>query len=375
MTTTHPRPGHPEENLGEFAEELRLLAEAVLERVEPVLRRTASDGRVEWSSCSWCPVCAAAAIVRGEHHDVVAAIADHGTAIVTVLREALAGVPVDPVIPPDLDPDSPEYHAWHHYSRTATDPGSGDLPFADAYATARGDADTSESDDNGAESGWGESESTEAGHPHRPGANLTAMLARFVVGMQGRAAARNQARHNAFGTDPDAMDGPPGPRPGASGRSAGDPPDPASAGGADDSDAGGNDHLGRGPGAARSPAGSGAARAETPRRKSFGAGAAGGPVGAPGGMPFGPPVAGPADDIGGSIRPGGVSARGPVPGAVGRSAADSTAGYGPGRADSSTAPDAGRDPGPATGRGAAQPSGGRRAKRAKYVPIDVNIKA
>ncbi|MGW4350851.1 hypothetical protein ACWELJ_02050, partial [Nocardia sp. NPDC004582] len=143
MTTTHhPRPGLSEENLGEFAEELRLLAEALLERVEPVLRRTAADGRTEWSSCSWCPVCAAAAIVRGEHHDVVAAIAEHGTAIVTVLREALAGVPVDPVIPPDLDPESPEYQAWHRYSHAAgTDSGAGDLPFADAYANARGERD------------------------------------------------------------------------------------------------------------------------------------------------------------------------------------------------------------------------------------------
>ncbi|MBB5917999.1 hypothetical protein BJY24_006911 [Nocardia transvalensis] len=90
-----------EDNLGEFAEELRLLAETMLERVEPVLRRAAADGRADWGGCSWCPVCAAAALVRGEHHDVVAAIADHGTAIVTVLREALAGLPVEPVLPED----------------------------------------------------------------------------------------------------------------------------------------------------------------------------------------------------------------------------------------------------------------------------------
>lgn len=93
------RPGPDEEpgdGFGEFAEELKLLAETVLERVEPVLRH-AADQPGEWSSCSWCPVCAAAALMRGEHHEVVAAIADHGTAIVTVLREALAGAPVEPV--------------------------------------------------------------------------------------------------------------------------------------------------------------------------------------------------------------------------------------------------------------------------------------
>ncbi len=97
----HGMSASPGDGIGEFAEELKLLAEAVLERVEPVLRRSAAQGQPDWPACSWCPVCAAAALVRGEHHDVVAAIADHGTAIVTVLREALAGVPVDPLLPTD----------------------------------------------------------------------------------------------------------------------------------------------------------------------------------------------------------------------------------------------------------------------------------
>ncbi|MGQ4600531.1 hypothetical protein [Nocardia sp. R6R-6] len=91
------------DGIAEFTEELKLLAEAVLQRVEPVLRH-AADGQREWSSCSWCPVCAAAALVRGEHHQVLTAVAEHGTAIVTVLREALAGMPVEPVMPTDADP-------------------------------------------------------------------------------------------------------------------------------------------------------------------------------------------------------------------------------------------------------------------------------
>ncbi|MFF0529367.1 hypothetical protein ACFYT3_13325 [Nocardia amikacinitolerans] len=102
--------GPHDDGFSEFAEELKLLAEAVLERVEPVLRRSAAQGQPDWSACSWCPVCAAAALVRGEHHDVVAAIADHGTAIVTVLREALAGVPVDPLLPDDEDSESGVRH-------------------------------------------------------------------------------------------------------------------------------------------------------------------------------------------------------------------------------------------------------------------------
>ncbi|MGW5571547.1 hypothetical protein ACWEVD_10130 [Nocardia thailandica] len=97
------------DGLAEFTEELRLLAEALLERVEPVLRRTAVDGRPDLGGCGWCPMCAAAALVRGDHHDVVAALAEHGTALVTILREALAGVPVDPLLPPEWD----EHHAGH----------------------------------------------------------------------------------------------------------------------------------------------------------------------------------------------------------------------------------------------------------------------
>src|SRR5690606_4015196 len=101
---------HRPDAFTEFAEELRMLAETVLERVEPTLRSAAED-RPEWSSCSWCPVCATAALVRGEHHDVLTALADHGTAIVTVLREALAGAPVEPVMPED---DGPHHSGRDH---------------------------------------------------------------------------------------------------------------------------------------------------------------------------------------------------------------------------------------------------------------------
>lgn len=109
-----------DDSFGEFAQELRALAETLLERVEPALRRAAADGR-DWDSCSWCPVCATAALVRGEHHEVVAAIADHGTAIVTVLREALAGVPVEPLLPDDLPDDDEESG---EYDSAATEVGA-----------------------------------------------------------------------------------------------------------------------------------------------------------------------------------------------------------------------------------------------------------
>ncbi|MFE5478140.1 hypothetical protein ACFQ9R_20725 [Nocardia sp. NPDC056541] len=120
MSTDSQSERHGHDGFAEFTEELRLLSEVLLARVEPVLRRTAADGRADLGGCAWCPVCAAAALLRGDHHDVVAALADHGTSMVTVLREALAGIPVEPVLPPEWaehaagHPNSADDHAAAH---------------------------------------------------------------------------------------------------------------------------------------------------------------------------------------------------------------------------------------------------------------------
>ncbi|MEV6219489.1 hypothetical protein [Nocardia sp. NPDC051833] len=136
------RRGHHPDGFAEFTEELRLLAEVLLARVEPVLRRTAADGQADLGGCAWCPVCAAAALMRGEHHDVVAALAEHGTSMVTVLREALAGVPVEPVLPPEWA----EYAAGHHDSHESGwahhDGATGDRPDADSHDGASGHSTT-----------------------------------------------------------------------------------------------------------------------------------------------------------------------------------------------------------------------------------------
>ncbi|MGY0497719.1 hypothetical protein ACWZHB_04385 [Nocardia sp. FBN12] len=125
MSTDSQSERHGHDGFAEFTEELRLLAEVLLARVEPVLRRTAADGQADLGGCAWCPVCAAAALVRGDHHDVVAALADHGTSMVTVLREALAGIPVEPVMPPE----------WADHA--AGHPDSGTRPGTDASGRSR----------------------------------------------------------------------------------------------------------------------------------------------------------------------------------------------------------------------------------------------
>lgn len=133
------------EGIAEFAEELRLLAEAVLERVEPVLRDAAADDKPEWGNCTWCPLCAAAALVRGEQHEVLATVAAHGTAIVTILREALAGEPVDPVVPHDHGTGSAAAHGRSGTGRqdghgVAADSGE-QPPAAESTAAADGRED------------------------------------------------------------------------------------------------------------------------------------------------------------------------------------------------------------------------------------------
>ncbi|MFC9358644.1 hypothetical protein ACFTZB_19005 [Rhodococcus sp. NPDC057014] len=80
--------------------ELRTLAETALDRLEPILSRaaaphTAADaagadpGAGQWSGCTWCPVCALAALIRGEQHDLVTLLAGQASVLIAVLRQIL----------------------------------------------------------------------------------------------------------------------------------------------------------------------------------------------------------------------------------------------------------------------------------------------
>jgi hypothetical protein len=62
--------------------------------------------------CRWCPICQAAAVVRGERPEVTAALADVLTATAAALR-TFAAAPAD---------DAPDGAAW------AEDPEDGDQP-------------------------------------------------------------------------------------------------------------------------------------------------------------------------------------------------------------------------------------------------------
>ena len=68
----------------------------------------ASDGE-HGSDCRWCPVCQAAAVVRGERPEVTAALADVLTATAAALRSfAEAGRPAEAGAPAEATPEEGE---------------------------------------------------------------------------------------------------------------------------------------------------------------------------------------------------------------------------------------------------------------------------
>jgi hypothetical protein len=74
----------------ELGAELLALADTVLTRLEPILRRVAETQQDrDQQGCSWCPVCALAALVRGERHDLVELVASEGAVVVALLRQLL----------------------------------------------------------------------------------------------------------------------------------------------------------------------------------------------------------------------------------------------------------------------------------------------
>jgi hypothetical protein len=71
--------------------ELRQLAQAILDRLDPAVRAAAAmatealrgPGRCQQV---WCPVCALAALINGEQHPLLTVIADNSVALLTVIR-------------------------------------------------------------------------------------------------------------------------------------------------------------------------------------------------------------------------------------------------------------------------------------------------
>jgi hypothetical protein len=71
-----------------LVEELRLLADAVADRAGPWLDRVAADG--SGVTCTWCPLCAAVAVVRGDSNELATRGLDAAADLVALLRAVLA---------------------------------------------------------------------------------------------------------------------------------------------------------------------------------------------------------------------------------------------------------------------------------------------
>jgi hypothetical protein len=90
--------------------ELRVLAQSILDRIDPAVRAAAAaaSGGTSPGKCQqvWCPVCALAAVVSGEQHPLLTVIADHSVALLTVVRAMIEGIESTPR--PDQPPPRPD---------------------------------------------------------------------------------------------------------------------------------------------------------------------------------------------------------------------------------------------------------------------------
>ena len=113
MTTEH----------SDVAAELWALAETVLTRVEPMLRQAVTDQQERpRQGCSWCPVCALSALIRGEQHDLLTVLATEGATVIAMIRQLVAD-----------HLDGPASQATHGSTATAEAPEAGPDADTDGY--------------------------------------------------------------------------------------------------------------------------------------------------------------------------------------------------------------------------------------------------
>ncbi|HXO13070.1 MAG TPA: hypothetical protein VN871_11980 [Mycobacterium sp.] len=102
MTGVHP----------DIGPELRKLAQKILDQIDPAVRLAASmavGGGAGTGKCQqvWCPVCALAAVVSGDEHPLLTAVAEHSVALLAVIRAIVDQVDQTTPTPPTPPPDGP----------------------------------------------------------------------------------------------------------------------------------------------------------------------------------------------------------------------------------------------------------------------------
>ena len=101
--------------------ELKHLAQAILDRLDPAVRLAAARAQAGSNNpgrCQqvWCPVCALAALISGEQHPLLTVVAEHSVALLAVIRAMVENMdtpqgppetPPPPSGPPDGDQPPP----------------------------------------------------------------------------------------------------------------------------------------------------------------------------------------------------------------------------------------------------------------------------
>ena len=102
----------PHPDLGELGPELRKLAQAILDRLDPAVRAAAllaassGDGPGKCQQV-WCPVCALAALATGEEHPLLTIVAEHSVALYEVIRAVVSETAPNGGAPRPPDPGPP----------------------------------------------------------------------------------------------------------------------------------------------------------------------------------------------------------------------------------------------------------------------------
>lgn len=91
-------------DLPDLAAELRLLAEALLDRMGPWLAGAAESDDAAPAGCGWCPVCALAAALRGERPELARRLAEQGAGVLAALRVTLDQHGDHPAADPTVHP-------------------------------------------------------------------------------------------------------------------------------------------------------------------------------------------------------------------------------------------------------------------------------
>ena len=112
MTGGHGDTGAAGRRHSDLPPELRQLAKAILDKLDPAVRLAAAraaasgGGNVKCQQV-WCPVCALAALAADEQHPLLTVVAEHSVALLAVVRAIIEGTadtapdPETPEPPPD----------------------------------------------------------------------------------------------------------------------------------------------------------------------------------------------------------------------------------------------------------------------------------